>query len=449
MDCMAITGNGFEDLVGTNIIVWFCVCRLADHTSYSGQAGSQNEDHADPVTRHPHVQQRQAQQQQPPPERRPQHAQQAQQQPQEQVAQAEPSGAALMAEALGRLCQAASSSGKRSRAASPTGSSTSHTSTSRHARHAHAHSPVPSAHHLFTGDTSSSRHAGVSSSKGDDRPTSAGHTAKAQVQGHSAAAKETSSLGSLVQSVQSASGQDGSPGAAGAGSNASQLVWAQQQAGSGSGCSPDAADHEASSSGGTAPVQAGGAAEGTAGVTAGGTAGMLAALQRLDAQPGSQHDTEAQAAGAVHSTSGTGEQVPDAQQRLLTHPRSLSQLQSEEEQDCATAVGSTAESGPGTSPAGDRAAAESGSPSASASRASDASQQASPTAGASVGSSQAASTSGSPVTPAATGSFRSVVARVIGLDAAELQSPNKRKYGRSESRDAGVRISDHSVGESP
>ncbi|KAL0021454.1 hypothetical protein WJX79_002812 [Trebouxia sp. C0005] len=59
---------------------------------------------------------------------------------------------------------------------------------------------------------------------------------------------------------------------------------------------------------------------------------------------------------------------------------------------------------------------------------------------------QAASSSGSPVTPAAAFSFRSTMGRLRGVDAAELQSPNRSKYGRSESRDPGVRIRDHPVG---
>lgn len=62
------------------------------------------------------------------------------------------------------------------------------------------------------------------------------------------------------------------------------------------------------------------------------------------------------------------------------------------------------------------------------------------------------SPSSSPVTPRGTSSFKSLVGRVRGvglggLDPAEMQSPNKTKYSRSESRGAGLRIGDHPVGE--
>ena len=50
------------------------------------------------------------------------------------------------------------------------------------------------------------------------------------------------------------------------------------------------------------------------------------------------------------------------------------------------------------------------------------------------------------MTPVATSSFRLAMGRVLGLEAAELQSPNKRKYGKSESRDAGLSIDEHPVG---
>ena len=66
----------------------------------------------------------------------------------------------------------------------------------------------------------------------------------------------------------------------------------------------------------------------------------------------------------------------------------------------------------------------------------------------------ASSPSSSPVTPRGTTSFKSLVERVKGvglgvggLDTAEMQSPNKIKYSRSESRGAGLRIADHPVGE--
>lgn len=62
------------------------------------------------------------------------------------------------------------------------------------------------------------------------------------------------------------------------------------------------------------------------------------------------------------------------------------------------------------------------------------------------------SSSSSPVTPRGTSSFRSLVGRVRGvglggLDPMEMQSPNKTKYGWSESQGAGLKISDHSLGE--
>ena len=62
------------------------------------------------------------------------------------------------------------------------------------------------------------------------------------------------------------------------------------------------------------------------------------------------------------------------------------------------------------------------------------------------------SSSSSPVTPRGTTSFRSLVGRVRGVgvgpqDPAEMQSPNKTKYGRSESQGAGLKIGDHPLGE--
>lgn len=60
------------------------------------------------------------------------------------------------------------------------------------------------------------------------------------------------------------------------------------------------------------------------------------------------------------------------------------------------------------------------------------------------------SNGGSPVTSRGTSSFKMLVERVRGLDAAEIasmQSPNKTKYSRSESKGAGIRVGDHSVGQ--
>lgn len=62
------------------------------------------------------------------------------------------------------------------------------------------------------------------------------------------------------------------------------------------------------------------------------------------------------------------------------------------------------------------------------------------------------SPSSSPVTPRVTSSFKSLVGRVKGvglggLEPAEMQSPNKTKYSRSESHGAGLRTGDHPVGE--
>ncbi|KAL0032035.1 hypothetical protein WJX77_001643 [Trebouxia sp. C0004] len=345
--------------------------RLADH---SDEQDSDSHHDPEPPMQQPQVhQQQQAQQQeaqwqqaqraqqaQPDGVHRQQHAQLQVQHAQQQQTQVEMSGAELMAEALGRLCQAATNSNKRSRAPSPAGSSTSHAShTSRHVHQA----PSPAA-----------------------------------VQ---------SSVATAVASINSSRSRAASP----AGSSIKEKVLA------------------------------------------GGSAGMLAALQRMDAQPNAQHSSTMSGSNEVASEQASDAQSLPASSTALTSQTDTGDLQYQGRIEDGPAAGSKDTTAVGN------AAASSWSASTAVANDSDAANRSPPRPDSKAGTSQqddsdtgamagpqAASSSGSPVTPAAAFSFRSTMGRLRGLDAAELQSPNRSKYGRSESRDPGVRIRDHPVG---
>ena len=176
------------------------------------------------------------------------------------------------------------------------------------------------------------------------------------------------------------------------------------------------------------------------GVPEGGSASMLAALQRLDAntdaaQSHFEHDASAVEAETQHVEASSG---PPTQEAFQPESASSSQDRSATAvEHPTTAVAEADNTAPGAqldSTDGSRAVSEG-----------PATAAGSPSSGPR---SRALSGGSSPVTPAATSSFRLAVGRVLGLEAAEMQSPNKKKYGRSESRGAGLGVDEHPVGES-
>lgn len=441
-----------------------CVCRLADLTADEHEPAGQSHDepaHAEQSPQaylHHQQQQYKANQQQQQQQKREgdwqQQAQvgegdevQGQGQGQQARAQSQLSGAELMAEALGRLCRAATATTKPSRPASPAGSTTS-TGTPRHAHHAHTvtrtlpqGSPGPSGAGSSKGHSHRHAHsdaalhpavATATTSTGPVQSQAAGNSVHAEEEGHAAEAQssgvgEHSSKGRTM-AESSVTGHGLSVSA-----NAGSVSDSQAPPGS-SGHSPG---NEASSGHAAEKVGAG-------------TAGMLAALHSLDAQSSVHQDAAASGHADAANQQASDTHLPSS---LLVASASQSGVDLEQHQDsvtadsaAATAVGNTAAAlQPAATAAEADSDAENKSPSGSGSKAVTASQQESPTANG-VADSSAVSSSGSPVTPLAT--FRSSMGRLRSLNAAELQSPNRRKYGRSESRDPGVRVSDHPVGES-
>jgi len=190
---------------------------------------------------------------------------------------------------------------------------------------------------------------------------------------------------------------------------------------------------------------------------AGGTAGMLAALQKLDAQPSAQHSTTMSGSDEVASEQASDAQPLPASTSALTSQTDTGDLQHQGRSQDGAAAGSedttavanaAACSWPVSTAAANDSDAENRSPPRPDSKAGTSQQDDSHTGAVAIPQT-ASSSGGSPVTPAAAAafSFRSTMGRLRGLDAAELQSPNRRKYGRSESRDPGVRIREHPVGE--
>ncbi len=487
------------------------LCRLADLTAHSDEQDS--ESHRDPelpIQQPEALHQQQAQQQkahwqqaqgaqhaqqaQPEEVQRQQQAQHAQQQvqhAQQQQTQREMSGAELMAEALGRLCQAATKSNKRSRAASPAGSSTSHTShTSRHphpAPNAAAaavqsslttavastnSSPSRAASPTGTSITRSSvschaRHAHAAdacSSVAAATASSRQHEGSARIDADSADAASTTGKPAQEQS----GGQSSHAVPGGHSAQAPPRGQAIEPIGS-SGHSPDgeassghSPDGEASSGhspdGEASSGHSPGHGEASSGhaeeeVQAGGTAGMLAALQRLDAQPRAQHSGTISGSDEVASEQASDAQPFPALFSTLTSQTGTGDLQhpgcnqdgpTAGSEDTTAVDDAAASSWPASTAVANDSDAENRSPPGPNSKAGT-SQQDDSYSGA-VASPQTASSSGSPVTPAAAFSFRSTMGRLRGLDAAELQSPNRSRYERSESRLPGVRIRDHPLG---
>ena len=445
----------------SNSLTSLYLYRLSDLTAHSDEQGS--ESHSDPglPKQQPEaIHQQQAQQQEAhrqqaqhaqhtqqtqleevQRQQQAQHAQQQVQHAQQQQTQVEMSGAELMAEALGRLCQAATNSNKRSRAASPAGSSTSHTShTIRHPHQA----PTAAAAAVQSSATTAVASANSSPSRtASPAGSSRQHEAPANIDADSADA--ASNTGKPAQGWSGGQSSHAVPG--GHSAQAPSSSQAIDTIG-GNGHSPDG---EASS--GHRPGH-GEASSGHAEVEvqAGGTAGMLAALQRLDAQPSAQHsstrsgsdEAASEQASDAHSLSASTSQTDTGDLRHQERNQDGAAAGSE----VTTAVANTAGSSwPVSTAAANDSDAENRSPQRPDGKAGTSQQDDSYTGA--VASPQTASSSGSPVTPAAAAafSFRSTMGRLRGLDAAELQSPNRRKYGRSESRDPGVMIRDHPVGE--
>ena len=373
-----------------------------------------------------------------------------------------------MAEALGRLCQAATNSNKRSRAASPAGSSTSHTShTSRHPHQppSAAAAAVQSSLTTAVASTSSSPTRAASPAGSSISWSNVSHHARhahgadacSPVAAASASSRQREGPAHIDTDSADAASTTGQPAQSGGQSSHAVVSGHSAQAPASSqatdtiGSSGHSPDVEASSghSPGNGEASSGHAEEE---VRAGGTAGMLAALQRLDAQPGAQHSSTTSG-----SDEAANEQASDA--HSLPAPTTAAQtdvgdLQHQgRNQDGATAgsedttavADAAASSWPASTAAANDSDAENRSPPRPDSKAGTSQQDDSHTGG--VASPHASSSGESPVTPAAAFSFRSTMGRLRGLDAAELQSPNRRKYGSSESRDPGVRIRDHPVGE--
>lgn len=271
------------------------------------------------------------------------------------------------------------------------------------------------------------------------------HEAPAHIDADSADAASTTDKPAQEQSggQSSHAGLGGHPAQAPASSQAIYTIG-------GNGHSPDV---EASSghSPGSGETSSGHAEEE---VQAGGTAGMLAALQKLDAQPSAQHSSTVSGGDEAASEQASDAHSLPASTSAVTSQTDTGDLQGRNEDGPAagaedtTAVATTAASSwPASTAAANDSDAENRSPPRPDSKAGTGQQDDSYTGAVA---SPHASSNGSPVTPAAAAafSFRSTMGRLRGLDAAELQSPNTRKYGRSESRDPGVRIRDHPVGES-
>ena len=459
------------------------LCRLADLTAHSDEQGSEpNSPKQQPETLHRQQIQQQAahwQQAQRAQQALPEgpHRQQQAQHAQQQQRQVEMSGAELMAEALGRLCQAATNSNKRSRAASPAGSSTSHTShTSRHPHQA----PTAAAAAAAAAVQSSLTTAVASANRSPSRTSSpAGSSISWSNVSRNARHVHAADACSAVAAATASSRQHEGPAHVYADSADAACATgkaAQEQSGGQSSYavpdsghsapapSRDQAIHSIGGSGHSPDVEASsghspGHGEASSGhaeeeVQAGGTAGMLAALQRLDAQPGAQHSSTMSG-----SHEATSEQASDAHSLSASTSALISQtntgdLQQQGRNEDGPAAGSedtttvdnaAASSWPASTAVAHDSDAENRSPPGPDSKAGTSQQDGSYSGG--VPSSQTASSAGSPVTPAAAFSFRSTMGRLRGLDAAELLSPNRSRYVRSESRDPGVRIRDHPVGE--
>ncbi len=447
------------------------LCRLADLTAHSDERGS--ESHSDPglpkqqpealhqqqaQQQEAHWQQAQrAQQAQPEGAHRQQQAQHAQQ----QQTQVEMSGAELMAEALGRLCQAATHSNKRSRAASPAGSSTSHTShTSRHSHQP----PIAAAAVVQSSLTTAVASANSSPSRAaSPAGSSISRSSVSRIARHAHAADACSPVAAATVSSRQHEGPphvstDSADAASTTGKPAQEQPGGQSSHAVLGGHSAQApsrgrAIHTIGSSGHSPDSEASsGHAEEE--VRAGGTAGMLAALQRLDAQPGAQHSSTMSG-----SDQAASEQASDAQPFPALLSTSILQTDTGDlrhqgrnqdgpaagSEDTTAVANTAAYSWPASTAAANDSDAENRSPPGPNTKAGTSQQDDSYTGA--VAGPQTASSSGSPVTPAAAFSFRSTMGRLRGLDAAELQSPNRSKYGRSESRDPGVRIRDHPVGQ--
>ena len=450
------------------------LCRLADLTAHSDEQGSEPKSpKQQPETLHRQQIQQQAahwQQAQRAQQALPEgpHRQQQAQHAQQQQRQVEMSGAELMAEALGRLCQAATQSNKRSRAASPAGSSTSHTShTSRHKHQA------PTAAAAAAAVQSSLTTAVVASA--NSSPSRTASPAVSRDAQHVHAADACSTVAAASASSRQLEGPahlyTGSADAACATGKAAQ----EQSGGQSSHAVPDSghsapdpsrdqAIHSIGGSGHSPDVEASsghipGHGEASSGhaeeeVQAGGAAGMLAALQRLDAQPGAQHSSTMSGSHEATSEQASDAHSLSASTSALTSQTNIGDLQQQGRNEEGPAAGSedtttvdnaAASSWPASTAVAHDSDAENRSPPGPDSKAGTSQQDGSYTGG--VASPQAASSGGSPVTPAAAFSFRSTMGRLRGLDAAELQSPNRSRYVRSESRDPGVRIRDHPVGE--
>ena len=367
-----------------------------------------------------------------------------------------------MAEALGRLCQAASSN-KRSRAASPSGSAGSHSSSRRHAHHASGSTSRVQAQSAEPSDTSGggrtaqsnghstqalsdchSRQSGADD--GDDRGSSSG-TAGTATPGLQAGSS-TTACGPSSQAHPAADGIHGN------GSGGESISEQADTSRGGDGSKAGSQQHAtAGSTGHRLPGHDSPGVDVGAADTAGGTAGMLAALHSLDAQAHAAQASDWDAAYTSYTSSTTAvtsQPASDSHHHPLLDQQERQGLRSHESdlgdttagQDKATAVAGV---GSATAAVAEKSAIESPSPSRSNGRSSGSSQAGSPTADLPADS-PVASLSGSPVTPAPMLSFRSAMGRLRGVDAAELQSPNRRKYGRSESKDPGTKISDHSVG---
>ncbi|DBA79779.1 TPA: hypothetical protein ACH3X1_008443 [Trebouxia sp. C0004] len=466
--------------------------RLADH---SDEQDSDSHHDPEPPMQQPQVhQQQQAQQQeaqwqqaqraqqaQPDGVHRQQHAQLQVQHAQQQQTQVEMSGAELMAEALGRLCQAATNSNKRSRAPSPAGSSTSHAShTSRHVHQApspaavqssvatavasinssrsRAASPAGSsiswsnasqhARHAHAADACSLVAAATASSRQHEGPAHIFYTASADTASTIGKPAQVQSGGQSTHAV-----PGGNPAQAPSDGQAISTIGSSGHSPDGeasSGHSPNKGEASSGHSPNKGEASSGHAEEK---VLAGGSAGMLAALQRMDAQPNAQHSSTMSGSNEVASEQASDAQSLPASSTALTSQTDTGDLQYQGRIEDGPAAGSKDTTAVGN------AAASSWSASTAVANDSDAANRSPPRPDSKAGTSQqddsdtgamagpqAASSSGSPVTPAAAFSFRSTMGRLRGLDAAELQSPNRSKYGRSESRDPGVRIRDHPVG---
>ncbi|KAL0050639.1 hypothetical protein WJX82_003908 [Trebouxia sp. C0006] len=169
--------------------------------------------------------------------------------------------------------------------------------------------------------------------------------------------------------------------------------------------------------------------------------------QKLDAQPSAQHSSTVSGSDEAASEQASDAHSVPASTSAVTSQTDTGGLQGRNEDGPAAGAEDTtaASSWPASTAAANDSDAENRSPPRPDSKAGTSQQDDSYTGAVA---SPHASSNGSPVTPAAAAafSFRSTMGRLRGLDAAELQSPNRRKYVRSESRDPGVRIRDHPVG---